>query len=99
MRRFRTSEPAFASDFEAFINERRGTPADVDASVREVLAAVQRDGVDALIRFGREFDKVELTVEALRVSQAEIEAGAAACPKEVREAIAFAARRIRAYHE
>ena len=99
MRRFRTSEPAFASDFEAFINERRGTPADVDASVREVLAAVQRDGVDALIRFGREFDKVELTVEALRVSRAEIEAGAAACPKEVREAIAFAARRIRAYHE
>jgi len=99
MRRFRTSEPAFASDFEAFINERRGTPADVDASVREVLAAVQRDGVDALIRFGREFDKVELTVETLRVSQAEIEAGAAACPKEVREAIAFAARRIRAYHE
>jgi len=99
MRRFRTSDPAFASVFEAFTNERRGTPADVDASVREVLAAVQRDGVDALIRFGREFDKVELTVETLRVSQAEIEAGAAACPKEVREAIAFAARRIRAYHE
>ena len=99
MRRFRTTDPTFAVAFEAFINERRDTPADVDTSVREVLAAVRRDGVDALIRFGREFDKVELTVETLRVSQAEIEAGAAACPKEVREAIAFAARRIRAYHE
>jgi histidinol dehydrogenase len=35
----------------------------------------------------------------LRVSAEEIEAGAAACPVEVREAIAFAAGRIRAYHE
>jgi histidinol dehydrogenase len=99
MRRFRTSDPDFAEAFEAFINERRDTPADVDASVRDVLAAVRRDGIEALIRFGRDFDKVELTAETLRVTQDEIDAGVAACPVEVREAIAFAAKRIRAYHE
>ena len=99
MRRFRTADPDFPVAFEAFINERRDTPADVDASVREVLAAVRRDGIEALIRFGRDFDRVELTAETLRVSQDEIDAGVAACPAEVREAIAFAAKRIRAYHE
>lgn len=99
MRRFRTIDSDFAIAFEAFINERRGTPADVDAAVRQVLAAVRQEGLEALIRFGRTFDKVELTAETLRVSEAEIEAGVAACPAEVREAIAFAARRIRAYHE
>jgi len=44
MRRFRTTDPDFAAAFEAFINERRDTPEDVDASVREVLTAVRRDG-------------------------------------------------------
>jgi len=33
------------------------------------------------------------------VSADEIDAGLAVCPQDVRDAIAFAARRIRAYHE
>ncbi|MCI3134142.1 histidinol dehydrogenase [Phenylobacterium aquaticum] len=99
MRRFDFSEPGFEAAFTAFIEERRETPEEVDAAVRDVLAAVRRDGVEALLRFGRQFDKVELTEADLRVSAEEIEAGAAACSSDVRDAIAFAAARIRAYHE
>ena len=50
-------------------------------------------------RFARDFDKVELDEHSIRVSDAEIAAGAQACPQDVREAISFAATRIRAYHE
>ena len=39
------------------------------------------------------------TESELRVTQDEIEAGAAECPAEVRQALALAASRIRAYHE
>jgi histidinol dehydrogenase len=99
MRRFDFSEPGFEAAFTAFIEERRETPEEVDAAVRDVLAAVRRDGVEALLRFGRLFDKVDLAEDDLRVSAEEIEAGAAACSAEVREAIAFATARIRAYHE
>ncbi|OHB30029.1 MAG: histidinol dehydrogenase [Phenylobacterium sp. RIFCSPHIGHO2_01_FULL_69_31] len=99
MRRFRSSEPGFRAAFSAFVNERRDTPEDVDAVVRDVLAAVRAEGVTALLRYAHEFDRVELTEATLRVSAEEIAEGAAACPGEVREAIAFAARRIRAYHE
>ncbi|WP_304167796.1 histidinol dehydrogenase [Phenylobacterium aquaticum] len=99
MRRFDFSEPGFAAAFAAFIDERRETPEEVDTAVRDVLAAVRAEGVDALLRFGKQFDRVELTEAGLRVSAEEIEAGAAACSPEVREAIAFAAARIRAYHE
>jgi len=60
---------------------------------------VRAEGVDALIRFSRDFDRVELTAETLRVTRGEIEAGAALCAPELREAIAFAARRIGAYHQ
>ena len=99
MRRFRTSDPGFEADFTAFVEARRDTPQDVDAIVAEVLAAVRAEGLAALLRFAREFDRVEIDESNIRVSQAEIEAGAAACAPEVREAIAFAAERIRAYHE
>jgi histidinol dehydrogenase len=99
MRRFYFLDPDFEVAFSAFVEERRETPEDVDAIVRDVLAAVRTRGMEALLRFAREFDRVELDEQSIRVSEAEIDAGAAACPPEVREAIAFAAKRIRAYHE
>lgn len=99
MRRFNSADADFATAFRAFVDERRDTPEDVDAIVRDVLAAVREEGLAALLRFSRAFDGVELTEETLRVSAEEIEAGAAACPTAVREALAFAAQRIRSYHE
>jgi histidinol dehydrogenase len=99
MRRFASSAPGFEADFRAFVEERRDTPEDVDAVVRDVLAAVRAEGLAALLRFAREFDKVAVDEGNIGVSAAEIAEGAAACPEEVRQAIAFAAARIRAYHE
>ena len=99
MRRFRFSDPGFAKAFAAFVDERRDSPPEVDAAVREVLAAVRGEGLAALLRYSSQFDGVDLTEQTLRVSPEEIAAGAARCPAEVREAIAFAARRITAYHE
>ncbi|MEW5685764.1 MAG: histidinol dehydrogenase [Pseudomonadota bacterium] len=99
MRSFRFTDPDFRAEFSAFVAERRETPEEVDAIVRDVLAAVRREGVPALLRYARDFDKVELNETTLRVTADEIAEGAAACAAEVREAIAFAAGRIRAYHE
>jgi histidinol dehydrogenase len=99
MRRFRFDDHGFEAAFSAFVAERRETPEEVDAVVRDVLADVRSGGVAALLRYAREFDGVELTEATLGVSEAEIAEGAAACPAEVRDAIAFAAARIRAYHE
>ena len=98
MRRFKFSDPDFQVAFKAFLDERRGSPADVDAAAAAVLEAVRTQGLEALLDFSRRFDKVELTAETIRVTAEEIEAGAAETPADVREAIAFAAARISAYH-
>ncbi|MCA0357428.1 MAG: histidinol dehydrogenase [Proteobacteria bacterium] len=98
MRRFQFSDPDFQAAFKAFLDERRGSPADVDAAAAAVLEAVRTQGVEAVLDYSRRFDKVELTAETIRVTAEEIEAGAAETPADVREAIAFAAARIRAYH-
>ncbi|MDB5417485.1 MAG: hisD [Phenylobacterium sp.] len=99
MRRFRFTDPDFEAAFGAFVDERRDTPEEVDATVRDILAAVRSEGLAAVLRLAHQFDGVELDETTIRVSEAEIQAGAAACPTEVRDAIAFAAKRIRAYHE
>ncbi len=99
MRRFSFTDPDFEAAFEAFLYERRETPDDVDAAVRDVLSAVRSEGLTAVLRFARQFDRVEVDETNIRVSAEEIEEGAAQCAPEVREAIAFAAKRIAAYHE
>jgi histidinol dehydrogenase len=99
MRQFDSTAPDFAQAFQAFLDERRGSPADVDAAVAGILAEVQADGLEAVLRFAERFDKVTLDAESLRVGPEEIERGVAETSPEVREAIAFAAGRIRAYHE
>ena len=99
MRRFDASAPDFAKVFRAFLDERRGSPADVDAAVVQIIEGVRTGGLDAVLDYARRFDKVDLTAETIRVTPKEIEAGADACAPAVREAIAFAATRIRAYHE
>ncbi len=99
MRRFRFSDPGFQAAFAAFVDERRETPEEVDSLVRDILAAVRTEGLAAVLRFGQQFDKLQVSAETIRVTPEEIEAGAAQCSLEVREAIAFAAARIRSYHE
>ena len=98
MRRFNFADPSFPAAFKAFLDEDRGSPSDVDASVVEVLAAVKTGGLQAVLDLTRKFDRVDLTEHTVRVTAEEIEAGAADTPADVREAIAFAAKRIRAYH-
>ena len=99
MRRFRSTDPDFAAAFAAFLDEARGSPADVDASVAEIIARVRIEGLDAVLDYSRRFDRADLTEATIAVTPEEIETGAAACESAVREAIAFAAGRIRAYHE
>ncbi len=98
MRWFNSQDRGFDAAFRAFLNERRGSPADVDAAVADILDGVRTGGIAAVLDYARRFDKVELSEETLRVTPDEIEAGAALCPPRVREAITFAAGRIRAYH-
>ncbi|MCB1284486.1 MAG: histidinol dehydrogenase [Microthrixaceae bacterium] len=66
------------------------------AAVRSILAAVREQGDEALLRFTREFDGIEM--ESVRVSAEQLAAAYERTPAEVREALAVAAGRIEAFH-
>ncbi len=98
-RRFNAASPDFDRQFAAFLDERRGSAIDVDAAVADILQQVKSGGLAALLQLAERFDRVSLDADSLRVGPEQIEAGAAACAPDVRAAIAFAADRIRRYHE
>ena len=56
MRQFNAADPQFAAAFQAFLDERRGSPADVDAAVAGILAEVKAEGLDAVLRLAERGD-------------------------------------------
>lgn len=69
-----------------------------EATVRQVLQTVQRQGDKALLEYTAEFDQQHLTVEELRVSGSEIDAAYQKVDKELLEAIRLACQQIEAFH-
>ena len=67
--------------------------------VRPILAAVKAEGDGALSRFAREFDKADVPADRILVSEGEFDAAFAALDADVREAIEFAIKAIRSFHE
>ncbi|HYD44722.1 MAG TPA: histidinol dehydrogenase, partial [Phenylobacterium sp.] len=72
MRRFTFTDPDFDRAFRAFVAERRETPPAIEDAVREVLAAVRERGLEAVLEFGRKFDRANVDAANIRVSAEEI---------------------------
>lgn len=69
-----------------------------EATVREILQTVQRQGDKALLDYTAEFDRQTLTLEQLRVSGSELDAAYQQVSKELLDAIALARQQIEAFH-
>ncbi len=69
-----------------------------EATVREVLQAVKRQGDRSLLHYTAEFDGQLLKPEDLRVSGSELDAAYQQVPKELLDAIRLAKQNIEAFH-
>lgn len=69
-----------------------------EATVREILQAVKRQGDQALVHYTAEFDHQTLTVDDLRVSAPELDAAYQQVSKDLLDGIRRAARNIEAFH-
>ena len=91
-------EASFPKAFAALLSAKREVSEDVDQAVRAIIEEVMVRGDEALIDFTLRFDGLALQPETLRISDAEIDAAEAECPKEALEALALAKERIETYH-
>ncbi|MBD2495522.1 histidinol dehydrogenase [Nostoc sp. FACHB-280] len=69
-----------------------------EATVREVLQAVKRQGDKAVLHYTAEFDHQTLKLEELRVTGSELDTAYQQVSKELLQAIQLAARQIEAFH-
>jgi histidinol dehydrogenase len=92
------TDPDFETAFATLLGAKREDSVDVDDVVAGIIADVRARGDAAVIELTAKFDRMQLTPETLRFSEAEIEALVAQVPDHERAALELAAERIRAYH-
>jgi histidinol dehydrogenase len=80
----------------------RRTEADLSSfeeKVKPIVAAVAREGDEALARFAREFDKAPVTADAIAATEEDFDRAEKALAPEVKAAMEFASGSIRRFHE
>jgi histidinol dehydrogenase len=95
-RRLDHSAPDFERAFAELLGAKRETNDDVADAARAIIAEVRARGDAALFDLTERFDKSRPA--ALRLTQDEIDAGEAQCPKDALAALDIAAKRIEFYH-
>ncbi|APX17693.1 histidinol dehydrogenase [Phaeobacter inhibens] len=92
------SDAGFDQAFATLLGAKREDSPDVDAVVADIIADVRTRGDAALIELTAKFDRLQLTADQLRISEAEIDAAIQDVSTEERVALELAVERIRAYH-
>ena len=82
-----------AAAVKALLWPERDRDGETEQRVSQIVADVRRDGESALLRYAREFDRLEGSME---ISRKEMQAAARTVPARVRKALAVAAKNIRA---
>ena len=98
VRRFYASTDAFNGEFAQFLEQERGTGADVAKIVADIIADVRKRGGEAVAEYTAKFDGLQLDPSTLKSDNVDLHALAAECPQDLRDAIDFAHDRIAAYH-
>jgi histidinol dehydrogenase len=99
MIRLETTTPGFEHDFQALLNQARETAESVDQVVSTIIADVRAHGDAALLRYTKQFDRLALTTERLRITHPEIEQAISLVAPELMAALDLAATRIEAFHQ
>ncbi len=94
-----SQSPDFEAGFEAFLNMKRESDADVDTVVAGIIADIRARGDAALLELTAKFDRLDLRAETLAFSPAEMDREIARVPANEARALDLAAARIHAYHE
>ena len=93
------SQTDFEERFAELIGMKREASDDVSGVVRNIIANVRERGDAALFEYTAKFDRLELSAERLRVTQAEISEATASVGEDTLAALQLAHDRIKSHHE
>lgn len=100
VRRLVTADAAFPEQIDSLLAYENTLNPETEKAVAQILADVQHRGDDAVMDYTRRFDRLDVSsMAALSIGPEDFDAALSALPQQQREALQFAAARIRAYHE
>ncbi|PUE40640.1 histidinol dehydrogenase [Limnohabitans sp. Bal53] len=95
-----TADAGFEAAFAARLHWSADTDAAIEQRVADILADVQKHGDAAVLEYTQRFDGLQAPdVQALEITQAELQVALDSLPAVQREALQAAASRVRQYHE
>ncbi len=100
IRQLSTQDTAFSAALDALLAVQGSDDTAVHTQVQAIIDGVRRGGDSALIEYTRRFDDLDAaSVAALEISPARMTAALTALPAAERQALEYAAQRIRRYAE
>jgi len=99
IKRLVTTQADFAQALRGLLNRDQASGASIEQTVAQVIADVVKHGDRALFEYTHRFDGFDVEARGLEVSSGRIQKAYDAIPQAQREALLYAARRVRAYHE
>jgi histidinol dehydrogenase len=98
MRILQSSAKGFEQDLTAILAQRRGEMAGVEEAVRSIIEGVREKGDEALIRYTREFDGVEISSEEMEVPREEWARAQKGIARDALSSLQRAAEQIETFH-
>lgn len=99
LKRLTTTHAEFWAQLEGHLAWESSSDAQVQETVRAILAAVRARGDAALLEYTQRFDRMTVTQPRdLEIPRARLQQALEKIPTNLREALEFSAARIRAYH-
>jgi histidinol dehydrogenase len=98
MRILESRNKGFKRELDAILSQRREEMTGVEEAVREIIEGVRTNGDEALIRYSRQFDGVEISPKKMEVPQKEWGEAAKDMEQEALASLKRAAGRIETFH-
>jgi histidinol dehydrogenase len=98
VQRLDSSDIGFADAFDALVNGRRESDADVTSAVAQTIKDVRAHGDATLAEMTQRFDGFNLNNAGWQIEAAQCKAAYDALQPDLRDALTLAAKRIEAYH-
>jgi histidinol dehydrogenase len=98
VQRLDSSDIGFADAFDALVNGRRESDADVTSAVTQTIKDVRAHGDVTLAEMTQRFDGFDLNNAGWQIDAAQCKAAYDALQHDLRDALTLAAKRIEAYH-
>lgn len=99
VKRLSASDKEFKDQLASLLNRDQAEESGVELAVAEIIAKVRNSGDKALFELTHQFDNFDVEARGLEVSPARIAQALTKIPAAQKDALQYAADRVRSYHE